>query len=373
MNNEVSRVAFAYAIFTFAVLAISTPSHAVDTMADWTGLNNRPTDPPSAFAPDNNYGLISPTSAGGQIQSKVNFAGHFPTDLGQTINTQFVYFSDPTLEGPTLDFRSELHMTGTITFNSPMATEPNLLFGWYNSEDSTHRIGLGISNRSVSQGGAIPDHLRVDFGYASTSYPNPNAPPANLGNKFYYVSTDGNQPPESGNSVIPNGSYPFTFDYIPGPPGALGGSMTATVGSFFKTVQPLETQPHDFDEFTFDRFGLIQRSTANTTQLGNYNIVFSNVTYTGGTAATVAIPGDFDSDTDVDGDDLAIWKANFGTGKSVATGDTDGDGDADGNDFLVWQRNLTTSPILAIPEPSAFFLLSVSGIAMLRHRLRRKR
>lgn len=371
MNKAVCSVVFAYGTFAFVVLAASTPSHAVDTMADWTGLNNLLTDPPSAFAPDNNYGLISPTSAGGQIQSKINFAGQFPTDMGQTINTQFVYFSDPTLDGPTLDFRTELHMTGTITFNSPMTTEPNLLFGWYNSEDTRHRIGLGISNRSVSQGEAIANHLRVDFGYASTSYANPNPPPDNLGNKFYYVSTDGNQPPESANSVIPNGSYPFTFDYIPGPAGSLGGSISATVGSFFKTVQPLETQPHDFDEFTFDRFGFIQRSTTNTTQLGSYNIVFSNVTYTGGTAAPT--PGDFDSDTDVDGDDLTIWKANFGTGTSVATGDADSDGDADGHDFLIWQRNLTSSPVAAIPEPSSLLLLSVSSIAMFRRRLRQKR
>ncbi len=372
MNKAVCRVAFAYGMFAILALAASSPALAVDTMVDWTGLNNRPTDPPSAFAPDNDYGLISPTSAGGQIQSKVNFAGQFPTDLGQTINTEFVYFSDPTLEGPTLDFRSELHMTGTITFNSPQATEPNLLFGWYNSENSTHRIGLGISNRSVSQGGAIADNLRVDFGYASTSYPNPNGT-GNLGNKFYYVSTDGNQPPESGNSVIPNGSYPFTFDYIPGPAGSLGGSMSATVGTFFKTVQPLETQPHDFDEFTFDRFGFIQRSTTNTTQLGNYNIVFSNVTYTGGTAAAVAIPGDFDADADVDGADLAIWKANYGTGTSVATGDADGDNDADGNDFLIWQRNLSGAPVAAVPEPSALLLLTASGIAIFSRRLRQKR
>lgn len=76
---------------------------------------------------------------------------------------------------------------------------------------------------------------------------------------------------------------------------------------------PLETQPWDLDAFEFDRFGLLQRSTTNTAQQGSYNIVFSDMAYTGGTAAVVAIPGDFDSDADVDGDDLAIWTANFGT------------------------------------------------------------
>lgn len=339
-------------------------AHAVDTMADWIGFNNRPTDPPSAFAPDNDYGLISPTSVGGQIQSKVNFAGQFPTELGQTINTEFVYFSDPSLNVATpLNFTSTLHMEGAITINSPQATEPNLLFGWYNSEDSRHRIGFGISNLSTGQGGAVADRLRVDFGYAAEG-----------GNRFYFVSDDGTADQTNNNSLVPNGTYSFTFDYVPAATG-VGGTMSATVGvagQYFRTVVPLETQPWDLDVFDFDRFGLLQRSTSNTTQLGNYNIVFSNVSYTGGTAAAVAIPGDFDADADVDGADLAIWKANYGTGTSVATGDADGDNDADGNDFLVWQRNLTSSPVFAIPEPSAFLLLSMGGIAILTRRLRRR-
>jgi hypothetical protein len=348
---------------TVVMLSLVADASAVDTMADWTGENNRPTDPPSAFAPDNDYGLITSTSAGGQLQSKINFDGFYPTDLGQTINTQFVYFSDPALEGPTLDYTTELHMTGTITFNSPTATEPNLLFGWYSSENTAHRIGLGISNRSVAQGGAIADRLRVDFGYAATG-----------GNRFYYVSPDGATANTEVNSTIPNGTYPFTFDYVPGnlnAPG--GGTISATIGTFFKTVAPLETEPEDLDVFTFDRFGFVQRSTANTTQLGNYNIVFSNVTYTGGTAAAVAIPGDFDGDTIVDGDDLAIWKANFGTGTSVATGDADGDGDADGADFLIWQQNLSVAPVAAVPEPAALALALTGGVATrsLRRRLRR--
>jgi hypothetical protein len=347
----------------FAMQMFLSAAWAVDTMSDWTGLNNRPTDPPSLFAPDNNYGLISDTSAGGQIQSKINFAGQFPTDMGQTIDTHFVYFSDPTLVGPTLDFTTPLHMEGTVTFNSPMATEPNLLFGWYSSEDTRHRIGLGISNRTVAQGGAIADRLRIDFGYAATG-----------GNSFHYVSPDGATVNTDVNSTMPNGTYPFTFDYTPAETGP-GGTMSATVGTFFKTVSPLTTQPWDTDFFTFDRFGFVQRSTANTTQLGNYNIVFSNVSYTGGTAAAVTIPGDFDSDLDVDATDLGIWSTNFGTGTTVATGDADNDGDADGNDFLIWQQNLGPPPPpgTAIPEPGALVLAAMGFLAAHVCRKRRKR
>jgi hypothetical protein len=69
------------------------------------------------------------------------------------------------------------------------------------------------------------------------------------------------------------------------------------------------------------------------------------------------VPGDFDADGDVDDDDLAVWRTEFGLG---AGGDADGDGDTDGGDFLAWQRHLgTTSPASArlqmAPEPHAFW------------------
>jgi hypothetical protein len=340
---------------------------AVDTMADWTGQNSNAGNTTfQVVTTANNYGLISDTSVGGDIQSKVNF--HSPLDPSVTVvDEHHIYFSDPSLEGGPYDFTTPLHMEGTITFNSPTDTEPNLLFGWYNSTDTRHRIGLGISNRAASAGGAIANTLRVDFGYASTSYPNPNPPPTNLGNKFYYVSTDGNQPSDSVNSVVPNGTYPFTFDFVPGNLGGPGGgSMSATVGDFFKTVQPLETDPEDNDFFTFDRFGFVQRTTGNITNnpLNTYNIVFSNVDYTGGTDAPVTLLGDFDSSGDVDGVDYGIWETNFGTGTTLATGDADGDGDADGNDFLVWQQNITAPPVASIPEPATIAMLTVAAIGL---------
>ena len=145
--------------------------------------------------------------------------------------------------------------------------------------------------------------------------------------------------------------------------------MSATVGTFFKTVTPLETEPEDNDFFPLDRFGLVQRSTGNTTQLGNYNITFSNVSYTGGTAASVTLPGDFNSSGIVDDVDLDVWTTNFGTGTTLATGDADGDGDADGSDFLIWQQNLSGAPAAAVPEPStATVLLGLGLAAVLRRR-----
>lgn len=356
MHSRISQPLVARFVATASLFFVVSQVQAVHTVADWTGQN---TVTP-AFALDNNYGIVSPTSVGGQIQSKVNFAGQFPTDEGQTINTHFVYLSDPTLDVPTpLNYASALHMEGTITFSAPMATEPNLLLGWYSSDDTTHRIGIGLSNLTAAQGGAAANRLRVDFGYAATG-----------GNKFYFASDDGTADQANNNSVIPSGAYHFSFDYMPAASG-VGGTMSTTVGApgqYFRTITPLETQPWDLDTTEFDRFGLLQRSTTSTTQQGSYNVVFSNLTYTGGTTAAVAIPGDFDGDSIVDGDDLAIWKANYGTGTTVATGDADGDLDVDGADFLVWQRNLSTAPITAVPEPNAAVLLAAGALACLTSR-----
>ncbi len=67
------------------------------------------------------------------------------------------------------------------------------------------------------------------------------------------------------------------------------------------------------------------------------------VRYTGGPA------GDFDLDTDVDGDDLAIWESNYDTdtGATVLDGDADGNGAVTGLDFLLWQTNYTGPQVLS--------------------------
>ncbi len=57
-------------------------------------------------------------------------------------------------------------------------------------------------------------------------------------------------------------------------------------------------------------------------------------------AAVTVATADFDNDGYVDGDDLAQWEGNFGSG---VTADADGDGDSDGADFLAWQRQFTGS------------------------------
>lgn len=59
---------------------------------------------------------------------------------------------------------------------------------------------------------------------------------------------------------------------------------------------------------------------------------------------------DFDSDGDVDANDLLEWQGGHGmSGGAIKTdGDTNSDGDVDGSDFLTWQRNYTGSVIPSV-------------------------
>ncbi len=78
---------------------------------------------------------------------------------------------------------------------------------------------------------------------------------------------------------------------------------------------------------------------------------------------------DFDTDGDVDLDDLSQWRTSFG---NDAGADVDADGDSDGNDFLAWQRQFngpdpgatTLASSQPIPEPTSW-LLSLLAIAIL--------
>lgn len=82
--------------------------------------------------------------------------------------------------------------------------------------------------------------------------------------------------------------------------------------------------------------------------------------------AVEAIPGDFDGNGLVNGHDLVVWMAGYGTD---GRGDVDGDGDSDGRDFLAWQRHYQSAPGLlmvpAIPEPTTLSLFMVSLSTML--------
>ncbi|MCC6491563.1 MAG: hypothetical protein IT424_00915 [Pirellulales bacterium] len=90
------------------------------------------------------------------------------------------------------------------------------------------------------------------------------------------------------------------------------------------------------------------------------------------------LDGDYDGDSDVDGDDLVVWENQFGILPVPAAPNADGNGNGavDGGDFLVWQNNFgapgAAGAASAIPEPTAAVLLA-SGLAMMARVHVRKR
>jgi hypothetical protein len=92
---------------------------------------------------------------------------------------------------------------------------------------------------------------------------------------------------------------------------------------------------------------------------------------------------DFNFDSNVDLADLAIWRANFGTGTLRTQGDANLDGDVDGDDFLQWQREagsvagagavVSALSIGAVPEPATAWLLCAGAAALLVARRGRRR
>jgi hypothetical protein len=125
--------------------------------------------------------------------------------------------------------------------------------------------------------------------------------------------------------------------------------------------------------------GASQRSGSSLrwVMLGGTAYSYENFWYDDVAVVSTAIPGDFDSNGDVDGADFVAWQTHFPlpSGATLADGDADADGDVDGADFVVWQTHFPFTPgpsASPAPEPQSLLTAAIGSAITIAARLRHR-
>ena len=95
-------------------------------------------------------------------------------------------------------------------------------------------------------------------------------------------------------------------------------------------------------------------------------------TLSGSFGSVVTVPGDFDSDGDVDQEDFTLWSSTLGSTTALAA-DGSGNGVVDAADYTVWREAFEASAtsVVQAPEPSALIaLVTLAPIAFNRAKRR---
>lgn len=274
----------------------------------WTGSNNT--------ALGNNY----------KWNELANFTGGVRGEIGGTISRAKAdsYFGDTHLT-------SALNLNNTITASGTFSLR-NLTAGW--AGDGSSGFFLGHFSQAAAGQEFIGLFVREYRDDAVRIYARVQAPNG---------SGD-----DSGNWTIVSVNDIHTFSYVYDPNQGSFGRLIVTIDSRLAMVVNLSSSKRNSGA-VLNAFGMGTTVNMNgeSNSAKSIDAFIDTLSYSG--LQPHVIPGDFDSDGDVDGADFVAWQTHFPTaaGATLATGDADADGDVDGADFVVWQTHFPTSPSAA--------------------------
>jgi hypothetical protein len=123
-------------------------------------------------------------------------------------------------------------------------------------------------------------------------------------------------------------------------------------------VEQALTYLHDHKRDSNSHYGpLWGNGVDQTTVLSSWNLIEQAAVaraYLSLALATPPLTGDFENDSDVDGNDFLIWQRGFGGPGTKATGDADGNGVVNNADLAAWRLAFGGGVVAAagsVPEP----------------------
>lgn len=146
-----------------------------------------------------------------------------------------------------------------------------------------------------------------------------------------------------------------------------GGASALDAGSTRAFAATLDTSAVGTFAATYT-LGFSDENLPGAASLGSLVLNLS-----GSVEAAFVETADFNADGLVNGSDLLIWQAGFGTGTTLGQGDANGDHVVDNADLVIWQNQYGVAPgpftsAIAVPEPGTvlIFALLVCPLSLVR-------
>jgi PEP-CTERM motif-containing protein len=218
-------------------------------LSDWVGNNNTG----GGVAGNNNYTVLSPTSAGGTFQTRISPGTTPPT----------FYLADTSLAGGPYGYDTPLSMSGKITFTNPSNVDPLWHFGWFSSTNVTNRLGFSANDASLGA-----NHFRYQTAWSVLS-------PSGSGAKNMATDDSG---VNSALSSIPAGTYNFTLTYTPG----ASNNLSAQIDPGGSNWRAINMTVNRSTAGVFDRFGFLQLGQGSPVTT-TFTTTVNDINYTGET------------------------------------------------------------------------------------------